>query len=361
MVKILDKYVISSILLSFFICVFAIISFFIIVDLFENFHRFLAYFEKIKKTPESEQSLFFLIFFHYTYLCPVIFYLFAPIMTVIAVILTLARMQHSKELLILQSMSVSTFRITIPFLMLATIIASGMFSVQEYLIPRYANEIISTNKIKKARRIRTNIQYKDNQGKIFYIGILDPLIKKIKNTRITIFHNKKYKVKKIIEAKIGTWSKDEKLILKQGFILEYDNNKKYPIPKNGYSITTEMTLYKLLTPEKNLDVLSISELKNLYSKYKNADVLVTLHSRWTIPISVIFLVLFSVSILLKSSEDEHFVTIGICILVTVVFYCVNIGCLSLGEKELITPIFAAWFPILLLGAAAISVSVPSTN
>ncbi|WP_372365683.1 LptF/LptG family permease [Candidatus Uabimicrobium sp. HlEnr_7] len=357
MTKILDRYVIFSMLLSFFICMSTIMCFFIVVDLFDNFGRFTTYIEKVngaaKEMGNPQQSLFWVMLTHYLYLSPMILYNFTPIITVIATVFTLLRMVRSKELIILQTTSISNYRIARPFVIFSILIATFLACTQEYILPSIADEIISTNKIRKGRRIRASFQYKDLEGKVFYIGIVNPMTQSIHDIRVTLFQQEKYVASKVIEAKLGKWV-DNILILKHGKVINYKDNSESTIGQQGYKINTNLTLYKLLTPDRNLDVLHYAQLKDLYTSHKNPGALVTMYSRWTTPISIIFLVLLTVSLILHSGIENFLKKIMICMLFTLIFYCINLLCLSLGKKELLTPLFSACFPLALLGSAAIS-------
>ncbi|BBM86109.1 LptF/LptG family permease [Candidatus Uabimicrobium amorphum] len=357
MTKILDRYVISSMLLSFCICMMTIMCFFIVVDLFENFHRFSTYVERTneaaQETGKQQQSLISIIVSHYMYLSPMILYYFTPLITVIATVFTLLRMMRSRELVILQTTSLSNYRIALPFVVFAILIAGGMVYTQEYLLPAIGDEIISTNKIRKGRRVRSASQYKDNKQRVFYIAIINPLTQKIYDVRVTQFQKENYIPEKVIEAKIGQWENDT-LVLYKGTIVNYETNEESIITKDGYKLDTDLTLYKLLTPDKNLDVLRYAQLRDLYKSYRNPGALVTMYNRWTTPISIIFLVLLTVAVILHSAIENFPQKIIVCIILTLIFYCINFLCLGMGKKELLTPLFAASFPIILLGSAGVA-------
>lgn len=357
MTKILDRYVIFSMLLSFCICMTTIMGFFIVIDLFDNFHRFSTYVQRVnttaRETGQAQQSLIVVIFNHYTYLSPMILYYFTPIITVVATVFTLLRMMRSRELVILQTTSISNYRITLPFIVFALLIASAIAYTQEYLLPAIGDEIISTNKISKGRKIRTSFQYKDNQQRVFYIAILNPMTQKVHNVRVTSFQQDSYVPETVIEAKTAQWENDI-MVLYDGAIVNYETNEERAIPENGYKIDTDLTLYKLLTPDKNLDVLRYAQLRDLYASYRNPGALVTMYNRWTTPISIIFLVLLAVAVILHTAIENFPQKIILCIILTLIFYCVNFLCLGMGKKELLTPLFAASLPIVLLGSAAIA-------
>lgn len=286
------------------------------------------------------------MFFHYFHLAPLILYNFAPIITLISSIFTIIRMVQSREMLLLQSMSISNTRIMLPFLSFACIISISMVFLQEFVIPNFSEEIIENNKIRKGRKTRSSFQYKDRSGKIFYIDEVDPIAKKISNIRISIFNESDYKVIKVIEAQEGTWAEDhhEEVLLKYGVIFDYEQNKLDYISEEGIKIKTEMNIYRLIAPSKDFDILSTHELITMAENSNNIEIVIALYSKLTIPLSNIFILLMCMPIILDTSISNFLARIGICIVITSCFYGFNLTFLSLGKKEILTPMFASFFP-----------------
>ena len=132
--KVLDRYIIKSMLLSYLICISIVLSFYIIIDLFANFDDFTEYTKILKETQNKNISIFALVLKFYFYHVPLIFYNLSPIITLMAAIFTITRMNKSNELTPLKSSGISMYRLFYPLIGFALVISLLMVIIQEFTI-----------------------------------------------------------------------------------------------------------------------------------------------------------------------------------------------------------------------------------
>jgi lipopolysaccharide export system permease protein len=89
-----------------------------------------------------------------------------------------------------------------------------------------------------------------------------------------------------------------------------------------------------------------------------SDVRVTIHSRLVQPVLDLVLLFLGLPVLLRQTNRNVFVAIGMCLLVVIGFTVVVIGCQYLGTSMLVSPVFAVWVPLFLFVPMAAWTSEP---
>ncbi len=363
--KILDRYIIKSLIASYIICVFLVLCFYIIIDMFTNFDKFDDYRQSLEKNSQVKDiSLWTLMLTYYFYQIPVIFYNLAPIATVMSGMFTLTRMSRCNELIPLKASGVSMYRLLSPFLIFACIIAISMITMHEYVITEIADNLETLQHMRYSTRWQKNmILHTDMQGNIFYIRTYYSNKQILEEVRVVIpYSMEKFQPKFVIKAKIGSWTKyrgEQAVLLKDGTITEYLSNgeikdQSISIQKEGYILLTDMSDIALTQPDrKNLDKHKILRLWQILEKNPDlVSIQLTLHLRFSLPLSNILLILLGLPLILGRETRNFFLGTGICAILCGVFYGTYICCANLGFKEILTPIFAAWFPITAFGSWA---------
>jgi len=77
-----------------------------------------------------------------------------------------------------------------------------------------------------------------------------------------------------------------------------------------------------------------------------------IHARVTAPFLDMALVLLGIPLVLGPTRRGVFVAVGQCVLMTVLFFLVVMGCHALAGADVVGPATAAWLPLLILGPLA---------
>jgi lipopolysaccharide export system permease protein len=85
------------------------------------------------------------------------------------------------------------------------------------------------------------------------------------------------------------------------------------------------------------------------------DVRVTLHARFVQPLLDITLLLLGLPLVLRRENRNVFVAAGLGLAIVCAFYVVLIACHSMGANYLLSPVLAAWAPLLIFAPAAYAV------
>lgn len=363
--KSLHRYIIVSMLASYWICLGSAFLFYAILDLFSKFQQFVEYFDIMAKTGRSSDTLWGLIAKYYLYHAPFLFYQLTPLVTLMAAMFTITRMARANELILLKAGGVSMYRLFYPFMLFGLLAMLWMTLLQEYLIPDFAENMQEVEKVRYDRRAEIqNMQLCDSEKRIIYVGIYYPARRELRQIRVLIpAANPPFRAECEIEAASGQWLDIEGrhgIKLFQGRVYRYNEEgllaKDEPISAAGYDVWTDIKDRDITFPsEKNLEMVSTWTLwKMRTEKARSATLETTFHSRLSFMVSNLILLLLGVPWILRSHTQNFFVGTAICTVAAGIFYGFYILCCNLGYKEILNPVFASWFAIAAFGSLGIS-------
>jgi len=146
-------------------------------------------------------------------------------------------MGKHNETVAIRSAGISIKRMSVPLFAFGFLVTILLFVFGDTVMPWaedtrvYIERVKIKNQKKSDIRVRSNIQYKDDKNRLYYIGFLDGYKNKIKNIDISIFNNDNHIITKI-QAEHGIWEADStgsgkemKLTFYNGYIREFDDNQ----------------------------------------------------------------------------------------------------------------------------------------
>jgi lipopolysaccharide export system permease protein len=101
-------------------------------------------------------------------------------------------------------------------------------------------------------------------------------------------------------------------------------------------------------------------IQGLYNRSLDfgSEVRVTIHSRLVQPVLDVALLFLGIPLVLRQSNRNVFVAIGLCIGVVILFLLVVTGCHYLGSSILISPVLAVWLPLFVFIPLAVWMAEP---
>ncbi len=145
--KILDRYILKNLLVTFLFTAFVIVFIICMIDYTEKVDDFLE-----KKAPTSA-----IIFDYYLNLVPYWINYISPLMVFIATVFFTSRMAARTEIIAILSSGISFGRLLVPYLMGATIIGGVMFLLVGWVLP-------------KANKIRNEFEQKYVKDEFYFDG-----------------------------------------------------------------------------------------------------------------------------------------------------------------------------------------------
>jgi lipopolysaccharide export system permease protein len=167
MIRILDRYVLGRFLLALLLALAAFLAIFIVLDLFEKLDDFID-----EGVPAATVAAYYL------FRLPEILLLMLPIGMLLACIFSLGAHARSNEFLATLGAGIGMRRTLAPVLLLGICVSGGALLVGEAVAPPAAERVNAIQDVRikpgrKSTRIRTNLSYFGERGRLFWIGRLD--------------------------------------------------------------------------------------------------------------------------------------------------------------------------------------------
>lgn len=341
----IDKYIIMTFIPSFFLCMFAICGIYIFVDMLQNLDDFI----------ELGPKAFILALYYYAFMIPVILAELFPAITLIAVSMVLIRLTKNNEILAMQVAGICLYRVLLPIFVLSVIMSFSAVVNQEFIIPKYAKKLkrveLTTFKNEQINNVLVEDEHNNMLLRAWSYNIAENKLKSV----FVIGRNENGRKKFTISAKEGKWEGDNKLLLFNAVIHNYDERGKWIAPSqqiNEYLLETTLTPEQLSKVEINATLKSFKELNVLCKKEpENPRYSVMFHSRVAYPLTNFVLLFLGIPFVIgfERMSRNVFLRAGVIILVCCAFYVLSYICSSLGNMGILHPIMAAWLPTAIFG------------
>ena len=345
--KLLDKYIARQFLSAY---VFAAVSFtalFILVNLIENIGRFLD------KGIGAEKVLLY-----FWSLVPETILLVSPLSTLLASLYVTGRLSGASELSAMKAAGVSLKQLLAPFALSALLITVFNILNAGWLHPKAAIEknrfeIQYFDKKFEAISGNKNLHILESRNRILSIGALDPQEAVGFNISLETFDGSEL-VSRIDAEKIS-YDKDLDRWLFHGTSTRIINENGVLFSENPGKDTLKLSLTAsslrdlgIQPDEMNL----IQHLRYIEEKqeagFSNLDrVIVKLHSKMTLPIASLIIILIGVPISAQKKRSGLALEFGISLFIGFSYLAIQRTFSIAGYRALMDPVLAAWLPNLL--------------
>ena len=301
-----------------------------------------------------------------------------PMSVLLSTLLTYGKLSSNSELLALRSIGIKTSRFIIPALLVSIFMTGITFFFNNSLVP-YSNklaEISMRDGLGKSTII-------ENGNDVFFPGygsLIDPKTNKPseRNTYLTqiffsrVVENKIMKNvtlldfsrigdKQVLSAESASFDKENlRWIFKNGKIIYFSDDAETSIINfKTYFYPLGDGPLKVSEIQKDANDMTVSEAiaaKNIYENAGNVKdarkMKVRIQEKFTLPFACLVFGLIGSSLgsksNLRSSRSQGF---GLSVILILIYYVMSFLFSSLGVKGLLSPILAAWLPVLIsLGA-----------
>lgn len=357
MFRILDRQMTLNYLKAYLVCAVSLLGLFIVIDLFMNLDAFT-------EGKKDLGSIFRHIGLYYVYKTPQIYDRLNEAIVQMAAMFTIAWVQRNNELLPLLSAGVSTRRVVRPLI----VASCGMMLLavlnQELILPNvdlYLLENRNDLHGEKESEVRGGWELngslisgrvgfkKDQLVKDFFVVF--PNIVGVDSVGFLQSGEAQYRsptadepggwlLKKTIPDQMKDWKVYEKLGLTfrapgvyflQTKEIDFDKLTRH---KNWvYFVTTQQLVQEMRATDGN----------NL------AELAVRFHKRLTRPILGMLLTFMGLSIILQDQNRNVFISTGMSLSLTAIFFVADFAAKHLGDHQLLPPAFAAWLPVMVFG------------
>jgi len=342
--KILTRYILSQFFKIFFTCIFAFIVFFLIIDIFENYEKFI-----------ENPVPFGIIVSYFFSKIPFMIFVSLPMAVLLAVLISLGLMGQNLELVAIQTSGASYSFIVTPILIVSLLLSILSFIANEYVVPKtnYLTEYLSMVKIKK-RKMDINPEFQLDKiwmkrgNTIYNIERYHPGDQKLEGITIYIFSDK-FSLKKRYVSEYAEWNGNQ---------WEFFNVTEYDFSESGNYTTEKFETLYLDIKEKPNDFKIVFEeetesmsyrslaryIRNLEKDGYNASrYKVDLMGKISYPFVNFIMALIAIPFALLTGRRGGITSgVVIALVVALSYWVIHSICLSLGHAGTFPPFIAAW-------------------
>jgi LPS export ABC transporter permease LptF/LPS export ABC transporter permease LptG len=165
---------------------------------------------------------------YFRYLVPLMVYQLAPLATLVATLVTLAILAKNNEVIALKASGISMYRLVLPLLLCSTLVAGGMFLLDDTFLP-YANQRQDALRDRiKGKPAQTYLQPArqwifGERSKIYNYELFDPDRQLFGGLNVFELDPTTFQIRRRIYAERATWEPSENIwVLTGGWVRDFD-------------------------------------------------------------------------------------------------------------------------------------------
>ncbi|TRZ95447.1 YjgP/YjgQ family permease [bacterium] len=342
--RILDRYILKSVVAIFLSCLLAFFFLYIIIDIFSHLDEILKH----------RASLSLLFRYYISYL-PIIFVQVAPVVCLLATLYTFGRLNHNNEIIAMRSAGLSLFQIIKVAIIFGFLISIFVFFVNDKFVPQSLSltESIKEEMEKGSKKVQAkeyetinNLSMYGLNNRLYFINRFTPFSKTMEGITILEHDEKQNLTKKIVANKgiyrNGLWRFYQSITYnldKRGQI------KDEPHYLEEETMTIPETPEDFLSQRQRPDFMTIAQLDDYIWKLSKSGATTTirnfkidLYQRFTMPLTSVIIVILGLPFsLMMKKRATGLSSLGVSIMVGFVYYVLNAIGLALGKAGILIP------------------------
>jgi len=353
-VKKLDKYIIKKFLGTFIFSIVLILGIAIVFDLSEKLDNFIDH-----KAPFKA-----VIFDYYLNFIPYFAILFSSLFVFISVIYFTSKMAYNSEIIAIISNGVSFYRLLVPYMFSALVIAVGSFLISNFLLPhanarRLAFEEVYVGRTQRYRSNNYNIHRQVRPNLYIYMQSYSPISKSGQKFSIEKF-DEQGKLKSKLLADYVRWdTATHKWKINNYYIRIISDSLHEKIEKGIRMDTTFFLTPDDLATRKNItETLNLGELKQFVKNQRLQgtenieEYEIALHNRFSFPFSAFILTLIGLSLSSRKLKGGIGVQIGTGIALSFAYILFMQFSSQFAIGGNMNPLLASWLPSMIFAVIA---------
>ncbi|HRP01077.1 MAG TPA: LptF/LptG family permease [Candidatus Kapabacteria bacterium] len=340
--KLIDRYIVKSFLMTLSFSIIALCIIFIIVNLLERLDDFL-----------DQNAGIYIIVKYYVNFLPAIIQILLPLASLLATLFTFGRMSTLNEIIAMKSGGVSLYRFMLPVVIISVMISCGHLYFNGWLVPaanKAKNKIeLKYLNINRASGPIYNLYFRDSPTTNILMQYYDAPSKT--GNRVSIeYYTEEFKprLKKRIDCSDMRWdSLNNQWIMNNVIIREYDSTRIYTerLTKAPIKISVSYNqIEKLQNSTDEMDFNALKDYINLLSQ-GGKDVrllLIDYYGKWAFPFANIIVILFGVPFASIKRKGGIAIQIGAAMVVSFTYMIFTKVSQTISFAYGIDPILAGW-------------------
>lgn len=342
--RILDRYILKSVLAIFFSCIFLFLFLYVIIDILSNLEDIL----------KQHASLPILVYYYLSYL-PIMFVQVAPFACLLSTLYAFGKLNHNNEIIAMRSSGLSIVQITKTVILLGLIISLFVFWMNDSIVPksmlvtqRLKDQMESSEKKTKEKKqeVINNLSMYGLRNRLFFISKFSPATNTME--RITILEHDEHQdiVKKIVADK-GVYKEGGWTFYKCITYIFDANGQMREEPQ--YSEEEKMNITEtpsdFINQRQRIDFMTNAQLQGYIGKLSRSgastvirNLKVDLYQRFTSPFTSLVIIFLGIPFaLMMRKRTTGLSSIGLSIMVGFLYYISDAVCIALGKGGLLLP------------------------
>ena len=364
-IKTMDLYVSKTFLSAYGICAVSFIGLFVIIEAFAKLDRFLR----------QDSGLLVTIFKYHLAMIPTAYANYmGPILTLAAAMFTMTTLNRQNELAPFKAAGISIYRVMLPIFFFAACLTALTFYLKEKVIPEFKEPIRSALALSRSRPLNPMPYFDKDNGYLIRVSEYSTTARVARRVEVSESHPSG-KVKQLLSAEQMEWipsksgdSEEGSWVLLQGAIQRWDEEgnlivtasaskeERLMMPFKRLELTTTLLPVDLETSDVEISYLSWRDLKTQYQRQPyHRHLAVKLHHHFAFPLSHIVLLFLGLPFVLNLQNRSGFVSLAMSFMICALFYLVSSIAMNVAnQSDILTPILAAWLPVMLFGSLGIT-------
>lgn len=352
MISLIDRYIAKAFVANFAMSLLVFVSLFVSIDFMTTMNSY------------SNVSIQVLVDF-YRYSLPAIIYQMIPVASIIGTVFTISGLNRNNELVALYSCGLSLARISLPILVVVSLISCISYWMSDQVLPSFAQKKNYVYFVEMKQRpglystVKTDRIWYRSKNVLFNIKTLIPEAKKAQGLSMYYFDNA-WKLIQLIRAdSVDILGREWKL--RNGTVTVFAEESSFPFTKTFDEKTIQMDedTGDLSTSTNSSEQLSVSQLNSFIKKNKEAGLDTTryeidLHSKFSFAFASLVMSLLGIPFsLARVRSGGTVLNFGICIGVTFFYWTLYNSFITMGRYAYVPAMVGAWLPNLITGAIAL--------
>ena len=349
--KLLDKYILKEFLRFFIVICITFIALYLIIDFFGKVRMFL-----------SNNATIIQILTFFLYSIPMIVSLILPPAVLLATLMAYGSLSKFSEITAMKANGISLYRISLPALMFAAVMAVALFYFTEMITPaslqktEYMEKVVIQKQQTMGYFKQNEIWYRGSDA-IYNFKMFDVSNDSLRGITIN-YLNPDFTLRMRIDAKSAQW-KDNTWVFYDLLTIVFDSNNSPTLEWSNEKIVNipeKPNDFKIV--QKDAEKMGYFELKKYVNKiqkegYDVTRYLVYLQGKIAFPFVIIIMIFIGVSFSLRSERSGGIMqSVGIGIFIGFSYFYVYALCMSLGLSGRIPALIAAWGANIIFSIAA---------
>lgn len=320
----------------------------ILVDLLNNISR---YADRSFEAGLGGFDLAIYLALYYVNLVPVLVTTVTPFATAIACMFAVARLQHANEVVPMLFVGRSIHRILRPMLFLALCAGLSMAGCWQWIVPRVGAALATSESfLRHSSSVQKNVVHElRDEGQYFHAREFDPAARTLTGVHLLVQGVLAAEVS-LTRATQAIWDEQQR----DWRLVDGWRGGKHEDVRQQWLGRPDLTPEVLVQQSRDTidpEMLSYSDLREMsVSRPNRADVRLAFHRHITWPLANILLLLLVLPMAVYyergSRVSRVLYAIGLC----GAYMLLDLVCQSLGQRNLLHPVVAAWVPPIFFGS-----------